>query len=175
VLEGVNTYAGATTINGGALLVNGSLSASSAVAVNSGGTLGGTGTVAALATVVSGGTMNPGGPAAGTLTLSGGLNLASGAALDLELGTSPDLLAITGGTFTGPAAGTVDLNISIGTGFGNGTYTLLDWTGATPSSVDLADFALTMPNDSFNGVLSIDGSTLLLAVEASKPSIFRFR
>ena len=45
ILEGLNTYTGATTVNGGTLTVNGSIASSSLTTVNAGGTLGGNGIV----------------------------------------------------------------------------------------------------------------------------------
>ena len=42
----------------------------------------------------------------------------------------------------------------------NQPYTLIDWTGATPSGVDLADFVFTGGPTSPSPVLSIVGSTL---------------
>jgi fibronectin-binding autotransporter adhesin len=54
VLNGDNTYTGATTVSAGTLLVNGDSSASTgAVAVNAGGTLGGSGTIGGAVAVAS--------------------------------------------------------------------------------------------------------------------------
>ena len=79
-LTGSNTYTGPTSINQGSLVVNGSLV--SPVTVNSGGLLGGTGTLSSV-TVGPSGSIAPGNPL-GTLTLSGGLVLESGAVMDYE-------------------------------------------------------------------------------------------
>jgi len=173
-LSNVNTYIGATIVSNGTLRVNGSTHSSSAVTVNTGGTLGGTGIINALATIASGATLAPGAASPDTLTLANGLNLAGGSSLSVELGTSPDLIDVTGGTFTCPAAGTVAVNISEASGFGPGFYTVIDWTGATSAvSVNLADFTLSMPG-SWIGELSIVGNKLMLEVRASG-SVFRFR
>ncbi len=81
VLSGTsNTYTGATNINSGTLVVTGNIHTSSGVAVNSGGTLAGTGTVSSVH-VANGGTLSPGttNNPIGTLTINGGLTMASGA------------------------------------------------------------------------------------------------
>jgi hypothetical protein len=46
----------------------------------------------------------------------------------------------------------------------NQPYTLIDWTGATPSGVDLADFVVTGGPTSPMPTLSIVGSTLQVVV-----------
>jgi fibronectin-binding autotransporter adhesin len=58
VLNGNNTYTGATAVSSGTVMVNGS-QGSSAVSLN-GGTLGGTGTVGTITSTSSGGTVSPG-------------------------------------------------------------------------------------------------------------------
>ena len=70
------------------------------------------------------------------------------------------------GTITGPSAGTVAINITASSGLANGTYTLIDWTGATPSSVDVSDFAVTMPPN-WVARLYIASSKLMLDVKAA--------
>ncbi|WP_380786481.1 autotransporter domain-containing protein [Sphingomonas sp. R86521] len=76
-LTGKNTYAGPTIVNGGTLAVTGS--SVSATTVN-GGVFAGTGTTGAV--TVNSGILQPGlGTTPGTLTINGGLTLASGATL----------------------------------------------------------------------------------------------
>jgi len=55
---------------------------------------------------------------------------------------------------------------------GEGSYTLIDWTGAT-GSVDVPDFAVTVPPGTGETRLYIQDSKLLLGV--GKGSVFRFR
>ncbi|HET6409713.1 MAG TPA: autotransporter-associated beta strand repeat-containing protein, partial [Chthoniobacteraceae bacterium] len=70
VLNGSNSYTGATTVNAGTLLVNGSLSGSSAVTVATGATLGGSGTIGGTTTIS--GVLAPG---SSTESLAFGANL----------------------------------------------------------------------------------------------------
>lgn len=87
VLEGDNTYTGATLVESGTLIVNGSLSSGSAVTVEAGATLGGHGVINGSATIH--GTLAAGG---GFTTLSTGQITFSGTStLDLHYGR-------TGGT-----------------------------------------------------------------------------
>jgi len=98
VVNGNNTYTGATTISAGMVLVNGSQS-SSAVGLN-GGTLGGTGTVGTITSTSSGGTVSPGsGPG---IVNSSNVDLSTGSpVLSIELngtsaGSGYDQLNVTG-------------------------------------------------------------------------------
>ena len=150
-LTGANDYTGATTINAGALFVNNTLG-TSAVTVNSGGTLGGSGTLDGLTTIASGGHLAPGGAltgagSAGTLTFGGSLTLTAGAILDFQLGTTSDLIAVTGGTLTGSSGtGGITLNLSDAGGFAAGTYTLFNFVNGGTSDFTASDFAFgTLP------------------------------
>ncbi len=174
-LTGANTYSGGTAVNGGTLLVNGSLAAGTAVTVNGPGTLGGTGTINRATSVLSGGTLSPG-ASVGTLTFGAGLTLQAGANLVMELGTSSDLVRVSSGSsITGPASGTVNLNVTDSGGLGEGAYTLIDWTGATPSGVDVSDFTVTMPGG-WVGNVSVDANKLVLNVTpVPPPTVFIFR
>jgi fibronectin-binding autotransporter adhesin len=141
VLNGANTYVGATTVNAGTLRVNGSLGAASAVAVNSGATLGGIGTVSGAVTVANGGTLAPGN-SPGTITL-GSLVLNNTSALAYELGalqppgiagTDSDLINVTGALALDGL-----LNVTNTGAFGTGTYRLINYGGAfTNNTLDLA-------------------------------------
>jgi fibronectin-binding autotransporter adhesin len=135
------TYTGQTTVNGGALLVNGSL-AGSAIAVNVGGTLGGIGTTGPVN--ILGGSLAPG-ESAGTLT-TGTLLLDSAATVKMELALSGvvggvnDLISVNGGlTLNGT------LQVTQLTGFGLGTYRLMNYTGAlTNNGLDLESAFLAL-------------------------------
>ena len=111
-LDGDSTYTGPTAVDGGLLLVNGDNSAATgAVTVASGGSLGGSGTVGGATTVLAGGGLSPG-ASVGTLTFAGDVDIsgmAGGGASNLvfELGSSSDMVRLTGGT----------LNIGSGLGF----------------------------------------------------------
>jgi autotransporter-associated beta strand protein len=122
-LSGANTYTGTTTVSNGTLLVNGSLASGSAVTV-AGGTLGGTGTIGGSVTVNSGGSFAPGTNGIGTLTVGSGLTLNASAISQFTVGTSSTRATVTGNLALNGA-----LNITAGTGFGVGTYTLATYTG----------------------------------------------
>ena len=132
-LSAANTYAGYTDVNDGTLLVtnaSGSGTGTSTVAVNS-GTLGGTGTISGAVEGRAGASFAPGSGGAGTLTISKAsataLSLAYNAALNYELGTASDFIALTGTGANLILDGTV--NVTAGSGFAVGTYTLITYTG----------------------------------------------
>lgn len=119
-LTQANTATGATTVQQGTLLVNGSL-ASGAVTVSPGGTLGGTGTINGAATIH--GILAPG-TSVGTLRFASGLVLGSSATLACELGTTSDLVSVTGNL---TLDGTV--NVANSGGLATGIYDLIHYTG----------------------------------------------
>lgn len=171
-LSNNQTYTGSTTIASGTLRVNGTL-ASTAVSVQSGATLGGTGTLQGVATLHIGGHLSPGstaGNSPGTLTFANGLTFESGAALDLQLGTTSDLIRVSGGTLTGPATGTLTLNIYDSGGFGLGTYPLFKYAGATLASFDATDLAIGAAPTGYNYALATQGSELDLIVTIPEPA-----
>jgi hypothetical protein len=154
--------------------VDGSLASGSAVTVNNGGALGGSGTINGAATIASGGTLAPGSTnGTATLTFAGGLTLNGNANLDMDVGSSADLVSVTGGTLTGPVSGTVNLNVSDSGDLGAGIYPLIDWSGAA-GSVTTNDFTLSLPVGQF-GDLSVSGNVLSLSVDGIKSTIFKFR
>jgi len=138
VLGGENSFTGATTVAAGTLVLDGSTR--SATTVQSGATLGGGGTFHALATIENGGALAPGN-SPGMITFASGLTINDGATFSFELGTVSDLILVTGGTLTGPAsAGGATFHFSAGSGFGAGTYTLINGTGASLSGFSASDF-----------------------------------
>lgn len=192
-----NGYTGSTTVNAGKLTISttGLINSSSDVTISGGnfcynnsttalnkapsltgtdGTISGSGTIGVATTITSGNAVVPG-DSVGTLTFSVGLTLNDGATVAVSLGTSSDLLRVTGGTFTGAATpGSVSLVVTDAGGLNDGsTYTVMDWTGATPNSVNVADFAVSMPSG-FRGALRISGTTLLLDVTGDR-TLIRFK
>ncbi len=123
ILTATNTYTGATDVKAGTLRVNGALTSSTLVTIHNGGTLAGSGTIAGAVNVLSGGGISAGN-SPGTLTL-GSLTLNSGAVSTFELGTSSDLIAVTGNLTIGGV-----LNLSNSGGFSNTSYTLFTYGGA---------------------------------------------
>lgn len=126
-----NTYSGITTVSAGTLLVNGILdSTGAAVTANSGTTFGGNGTVNRAINILGGATFSAGDmngegiSQAGTFTAGNSLTFANTSILAFDLGTISDTVSV-GGDLT--LDGT--LNVTAGSGFGAGTYTLLSYTG----------------------------------------------
>jgi autotransporter-associated beta strand protein len=137
-LNGVNTYAGTTTITGGKVQVGGTGSATGAgaVAVNSGGTLSGSnssGRLTGTVTAASGGTIAPGTAGAGILKVTA-ITLNAGATYTADLtgsggtaGTDFDQLDATGTvTVTGS---TLSLNVSYVPNTGD-TFTIITSTSS---------------------------------------------
>ena len=170
-LTGINTYTGPTTVNGGALLVNGSLAAASAVTVNSGGTLGGSGTANGAVTVASGGILTPGpGATPGTLTV-GALTLNSGSILNYQLGTPGTIgsgvnsLTLVNGNLT---LGGSTLNITGLSGFGAGTYDLINYTGSlTGSALTLGTLPAGFSSSDFTITTAVPNQIDLIVAGAS--------
>jgi len=111
---------------------------------------------------------------AGTDTFTQGLTLITGSILNFDLGTTGDLVRVSGGTLTGPSGtGGVTLNFSNSGGFGLGTYTLINYTSATLNNFEATDFTLgtTIPGYIYN--LALSGNTLQLTASAiPEPSTY---
>ncbi len=121
-LAGDSTYTGPTLVAGGNLIVNGSLTGSP-VTVGEIGTLSGGGTITELVSVQSGGTLAG---VQGTVLTMGGLDLASGANVNVTLG-APSGSAMFNVTGDLTLAGT--LNVTATTGFGLGVYRIMNYSG----------------------------------------------
>ncbi|WP_422096591.1 autotransporter-associated beta strand repeat-containing protein [Variovorax sp.] len=152
-LTGANTYTGGTTVAAGTLAANnasGSATGTGAVQVQSGATLAGTGSIAGTVSVANGGVLSAGNGGAGTLTL-GGLNLASGAVLDYDLGQAGvaggslnDLINVNGNL---QLDGTLNVAQTAGGKFGAGLYRLINYTGTlTDNGLDIGTAPTSVAN-----------------------------
>lgn len=162
-LAGNATNSGNITVSAGTLVVDGSASAS--VNVSSGATLGGSGVFTGLASISAGAHLAPGN-SPGTIRFASGLALASGTILDFELGTTSDLINVSGGTLTGPSSGTVTFNFSDSGGFGQATYHLFSFNGATLVDFDASDFSVGTAPSGWNYAFNLTSDYLDLVVTA---------
>ncbi|MEO7318445.1 MAG: ParB-like protein [Chthoniobacteraceae bacterium] len=107
------------------------------------GTIGGSGIFQDTVTTGNGAHIAAGN-SPGTLNFSDGLTLGDGTVLDFDLGLSSDLLRITGGILDGSGPGGTTVNFIYAPDFvPDSTFTLMDWTGATATDLDLSDFVFT--------------------------------
>ncbi|QYM79147.1 autotransporter-associated beta strand repeat-containing protein [Horticoccus luteus] len=166
VLDPAGSLSEAVTLQAGAHFDNnGTYSAD--LTLGDGVTLGGNGTFSGLVTAESGAHLAPGN-SPGTLTFTSGLTLNDGAILDFQLGSTSDLIVVSGGSLAGSAsAGGITLNLSDAGGFAAGTYTLFDYTGATLSSFDTSDFTVGDKIAGYDYQLTMVGNYLQLTATAS--------
>lgn len=146
-LSGASTYGGITTVVDGTLLANnseGSATGTGNVSVGALGVLGGTGSVARAISESLTAEFSPGDNGAGTLTVTGNLDVTNGATFKFDLGAQSDLIVV-GGTLTGSAnAGEMVFDFTGLAGVSAGvSYTLFDYTVGSISGLDVTDFALS--------------------------------
>jgi autotransporter-associated beta strand protein len=160
-LTGSNTYTGPTAINAGGLVVAGSLG-STAITVGGGATLGGTGSIGGTVVVLGGstagtqGAINLADGTIGTLTLSdpnaadtvltlGGLTVGNPSAFTFEVGAIADRILVTAGKVAVNPGGSL-INITALSGFGPGTYDLMDFPSGQASGLGYLSLATTSVN-----------------------------
>jgi autotransporter-associated beta strand protein len=165
VIEGTDTYTGATNINGGTLEVVGRIAGTASVNVNAGGTLSGAGTVDPLTVAIaSGATLAPGTPGMpGTaMTIAGNLTFQPGALYVIYVNPA----ASTAATVTGTAAlaGTVQANFAAGRYARQQTYDILHAASLTETNVSLTTVN-TPPN--YSASLSYTPTDALLTLTAA--------
>jgi autotransporter-associated beta strand protein len=179
ILNGVNTYTGATNVQAGLLRINspGSTHASSAVAVSA-GAIGGTGTVNGPVTVSGSGGINLGDGAVGTLALGSTLGITGGAGannlfFDLASGAAAtDMITVVGNT-TVNTAGAAVINLNqlggVATPVTPGTpYTLIQGTGTMAAATQFALATSKAFGQSFT--LGVVGNNLQVTTAAVTPA-----
>jgi autotransporter-associated beta strand protein len=172
-LTGNNTYGDGSSVLAGTLLVNnttGSGTGSGQVSVFSGGALGGTGTISgSVVLIAGGGILAPGGIPDNTLNV-GDLQLNTGSILNFDLGAiaaSDKVISAAGLTING---GTT-LNLSTLSGFGVGTYTLLDYATSLTGSFSNLVLA-TSPPSGFNWQLINNTANTSIDLQVTFPGDF---
>jgi fibronectin-binding autotransporter adhesin len=123
------------------------------------GTIGGSGIFTAGVMLENGGHLSPG-SSPGTLTFMSGLTLGHGSVVDFDLGSSSDVVRISGGVFDGSDTAGTTVNFHFGPGFVAGAYTLFDWSGASAVDVEASDFVSSGAAASF----AVVGNTLQVSV-----------
>lgn len=127
-LSGTLAFNGGFTQTGGVTRLNGGAITSTSEMLFNAGSVVGSGLVGSAARFGNA-TIAPG-ASAGTITIGGNLVLNAGTSLNFELGSQSDLINVNGSlTLDGT------LNIAALPGFGAGTFTILDYTGALTNNV----------------------------------------
>jgi autotransporter-associated beta strand protein len=166
-LTGANTWNGGLTINGGLVLANnasGSATGTGAVVVNTNGALGGTGTISSAITVNAGGVISPGSNGVGTVTMTGGLTLNSGAILNIEIGSTNDKVAVTGALALNGV-----INVTNLAGFNVGTFPIITYSGALSGVLPTIG---SKPDGYFVRVNTNTAGQVRLAVQVETPPVF---
>jgi autotransporter-associated beta strand protein len=158
-LGGANTYTGTTTIGQGTLILGsgGAINGSSTITVAAGATfdvsassyslgasqtLSGSGTVAGNFSDSTGSQITPGGAGAvETLTFNNNLNLAAGDTNKFDFNSTTNDLIVVNGNLTNNAGSVINLGSLPAGGLANGTYTLMQVSGALGGSA--GNFTIT--------------------------------
>jgi fibronectin-binding autotransporter adhesin len=154
-----NTYTGGTVISGGKLLVN-SLggTGSGAVEVQSGGAIGGTGSITGALTIDGGGLLAPG----STTFTASTISLLDNAKLAFTLGTVSDKVTDAAGLSLGQ---NITLSLTTGTGFGLGTYSLINYAGTlVDNSNNFSGWTVVGLPGNFTASFQLSGSSVQLKI-----------
>jgi len=155
ILNGTNTYTGATSVLTGTLTINGTTSTSSAFTVSTGATLKGRGAIGGTVTVNAGGILASGNSieslGMGTLSLANGSFFQYEIDRSAELGVDGDLTAITGNlNITNGAILTIsDLGLTGSWDLGT-KLTLMSYSGSWNGGLFTYDSQTLNNGDSFN-------------------------
>lgn len=178
VLHGDHDYTGDTQVLAGRLLVEGGIASNTWV--GEGGTLGGTGIIAGVVTVADGGILAPGRLSldvdVGRLTM-GGLVLSEDALLRFDLDAADGMPGIDGDAIHVMAGlngssgdlvldGVLDVNAL--SGFGRGSYRLIDFDGAlVDNGLRLGDLPGTFDTRQFYIQTGVNGQVNLIVGDAN--------
>lgn len=170
ILRGSVDTAGSTTINGGTLESTGALYNSIGdMTVNTGGTFSVNGSVFCANVTLAGGTLHPTHANSDSLSLSGNLNLGSGAVLDLNSSAfsfpSAPIL-VTGAVNTTGAAGSVLVNIN-GTEPPVGQHKLVTYGSLTGTGISAFALGQAPPRMVANIINDTATNSVVLNVTAS--------
>jgi fibronectin-binding autotransporter adhesin len=171
VLDGANTYTGATTVSQGMLVINGDQTAATGTTtVASLATLGGNGTIGGA--LVANGSIAPGN-SIGTLNVNNNVtwNGSAGNEWVFELGggNTADLLDITG-NFNKGTGSLFEFDFAGSTATGN--FTLVEWDGTT--SFDVSDFSYTNLGGGNTGNFTLTATQLQFVVVPEPTTMLLF-
>lgn len=149
---GTIAFNGAFTQTGGTTRLNGGSITSNSEMLFNAGSLVGAGTLNA-STTFGNAAIIPG-FSAGTITMNGNLKLGTDTQLNFELGTASDRIVVNGNlTLDGT------LNVAALAGFGEGNFTLIDYSGSlTNNGLNLG----SLPSDFDYQIINDDVNTLIL-------------
>ena len=155
-----NTYTGGTIITSGKLMVNSTAgTGTGAVEVQSSGAIGGTGSITGALTIDGGGALAPG---SANFTTNGGISLLDNAKIVFTLGTTSDKVTDNGALTLGQ---NVTLALTPGSGFGVGTYSLINFTGGlTDNSSSFSGWSVAGLPGAYTANFTMVGSSLKLNV-----------
>ncbi|MFO0812080.1 MAG: hypothetical protein U0796_02610 [Gemmatales bacterium] len=151
--SGTIAFNGGFTQSGGTTLLNGGSIDSNTPMLFNAGSLVGAGTLNASA-VFTNASIVPG-FSPGTITFNGSLGLGSGTTLNFELSSTSDLINVNGNLVLDGI-----LNVTALPGFGEGTFTIIDYSGTlTNNGLDLGSmpqgFEYQIVNDSINTQINL--------------------
>lgn len=155
--------------NVGSLVIGGSFSITGVGATDAWGATSGSGTITTSKTETFNGNISPGTTGAGTIAFAGGgiFSLSSTTSFSFDLGTSSDLIDLSGSTLA-LGSGLIDFSdfgFSPGAEFTATTYTLLGGASSVTGSLAASGLSGSL-GSGFNGAISRSGNDIILTVTA---------